>query len=272
LTLDNDGTSAAGSDQPDDCSRAQARLARDLIRQCDVKGVLHTHTHGDDGAHSLSAMVATAHEIGLEYLGVSDHLLAGAEFQGLDEDGIERQRDEIEDLKDRYPGFDILQGVEVDADADGGLPLGEESLRKFDYVIVSLADGHHLDDSQQTRRAIRVVQNPLTSIMSKPVGDLMLRKPPVPLDMEAVLQAAADAGIAVEIDANPQCLDLNLNCCLRAQELGVYLAINPNAHRAARLVDYRHAVEMVRDAGICCNSILNTMTAEELRAFLAGSR
>ena len=76
----------------------------------------------------------------------------------------------------------------------------------------------------------------------------------------------------MEIDANPQCLDLILNCWVRAQELGVYLAINPNAHRAARLVDYRHAVEMVRDAGICCNSILNTMTAEELRAFLAGSR
>jgi DNA polymerase (family 10) len=96
----------------------------------------------------------------------------------------------------------------------------------------------------------------------------MLRKPPVPVEMEAVLQAAAEAGIAVEIDANPHSLDLDWSCCHRAQELGVMLSINPNAHRAARLVDYWHGVELARDAGICCRSILNTMSGEELRSYL----
>ena len=269
--LDDTSASPRDAEQSSECSFSSQSTQLDLIRQCDVKGVLHTHTRGDDGAHSLSAMVATAHDIGLEYLGVSDHFRCSTSQNGLDGDGVRRQRDEIEDLKESYPGFDILQGVEVDVCKDGSLPLNDETLSSFDYVIVSLDGSCEKDAKKLTARAIKIIQNPMTRIISKPLGDYMLRQPPVPLDMEAVLQAAAAAKTAVEIDANPHSLDLDWNFCHRAQELGVLLSINPNAHRAARLVDYRHGVELVRNAGICCRTILNTMTSQELRAYFSAS-
>ena len=239
----------------------------DLVRQCDIKGVLHTHTRVDDGFHSLSAMVETAREIGLEYLGVSDHYRCSTSRNGMDSDGMKRQRDEIEDLMEKYPGFDILQGVELDVCSNGSLPLDEKILDTFDYVIVSLDGSLEEDAVAQTERALRIIQNPLTKIISKPLGNLMLRRPPVPLDIEAVLAAAAETRTAVEIDAHPSSFELDWFHCHLAQELGVLLSINPNAHRAARLVDYRHGVELARRAGICCSSILNTMTSQKLRDY-----
>ena len=267
-SLENHKSSSQDSFSPSGSISSKAANL-DLIRQCDVKGVLHTHTHGDDGFHSLSAMVETARKIGLEYLGVSDHYRCSTSKNGLNKEGVHRQRIEIEELKEKYPDFDIFQGVEVDVCSNGSLPLDDEILQLFDYVIVSLDGSHDLDVSQQTERAVKVVQNRHTRIISKPFGDYMLRKPPVPLDMDTVLNAAAESKTAIEIDANPHSLDLDWIFCRRAQDLGVMLSINPNAHRAARLVDYRHGVELARDAGICCQSILNTMTSADLRAYFA---
>jgi DNA polymerase (family 10) len=263
---------ASSPDLSGDCTQSFPTPKVNLVRQCDVKGVLHSHTRGDDGAHSLTAMVRTANEIGLVYLGVSDHVRISNGTNGLSADGIARQRDEMLDLMEMFPGFDILQGVEVDVDADGNLPVADELLAEIDYEIVSLADGKELTPAQETERALRAIRHPLVSIMSKPVGDYMLRRPPVPMDMPAVIEAAAESRTAVEIDANPHSLQLDWTCCHQAQELGVFMAINPNAHRAARLVDYRHGVELARDAGICCRSLLNTMSADELREYFAGSR
>jgi DNA polymerase (family 10) len=243
-----------------------------LVRQCDVKGVLHSHTHYGDGAHSLGAMVATAREIGLEYLGISDHFLSPSRANGLNAAMIDQQRGEIEVLKREFPDFDILQGVEVDAGPDGSLPLDEAVLAQFDYVIVSLADGHDPDPQRQTDCILEAIRNRHTKILSKPVGNYMLKKAPVPMDLEAILQAAARASVTVEIDANPVSMELDWCFCHRAQELGVLLSINPNAHRAARLVDYRHGVELARSAGIACRSILNTMTCAELRSYFKRQR
>lgn len=243
-----------------------------LVRQCDVRGVLHSHSRYGDGAHSLRAMVETAREIGFEYLGISDHFRCPSRQNGLNATGVARQREEIEALMESYPGFYILQGVEVDVGPDGRFPLSDETLAEFDYVIVSLADGHELSREDLTAWTISIAKDPRTTILGKPVGDYVLRKPPLPLDMEAVLQAAAKAGVPVEIDANPHCLELDWSCCHRAQELGVMLAISPNAHRAARLVDYRHGVELARSAGVYCCNILNTLNHKALRAYLARNR
>ncbi|MFH1841692.1 MAG: PHP domain-containing protein [bacterium] len=250
----------------------ESAAAIDLVRQCDVRGVLHSHTQYGNGAHSLDTMVETAREIGLEYLGISDHYRCSGRDDGLCEDSMARQREEIEMLREKYPDFDILQGVEVDADPDGNLPLDDETLAGFDYVIVSLANGHALDHYKLTDWMIKVAQHPRTTILGKPVGACMLQKPPQPVDMEKVLQTAAVAGIILEIDANPCCDELDWSACHRAQELEVLLSINPNAHRAARLVDYRHGVEFARSAGVRCRNIMNTMSYVELRKYLSRRR
>lgn len=239
-----------------------------LVRPCDVRGVLHCHTAYSGGAHRLRDMVETARQIGLDYLGVSDHARSEHDPHGLDARALAHQREEIEALREEYPDFDLLQGVEVYMARDGSMPLDDEALASVDYVIVSLLNGRDDPPAHRTEHAIRAIMNPYTTILSKPVTGYMLAHPPAPIDLDAVLAAAAETRTAVEVSAIPEDVDAEWVHCRRAQQLGVLLSINPNAHRAARLVDYRHGVELTRKAGLCCRQILNTLTAPELRAYL----
>jgi DNA polymerase (family 10) len=246
-------------------------LARiqELVRPCDIKGILHAHSRWTDGAHSLESMVETAREIGLEYLGISDHFHSEDHQEGLDLAAAKVQRAEVDRLVLKYPDFDILQGVEIDANRDGSLPLDDETLGIFDFVIVSFPENGGYVREELLERVIRVASHPKVTILGNPVGDFMLRGCNGDGDMERVLNAAASGGTAVEINANPCCSKLDWTCCQMAQELGVYMAISPNAHRAARLVDYRHGAQLAHDAGITCGNILNTLNSAELRLRLA---
>jgi len=241
----------------------------DLVRPCDIKGILHSHSRYGDGAHTLESMAATAKEIGLEYLGISDHFRSKAHRDGLDVDEVRAQRQEIERLRGELDGFELLQGVELDADPDGSLPIDDKTLALFDYVIVSFPENGGYEKTSLTERVVKVARHPRVTILGKPVGDFMLRSSNGMLDMEAVITAAAAGGTAVEINANPQCPELDWSWCLRAQQMGVAMAISPDAHRAARLVDYRHGAELAQSGGICCASILNTLCARQLRSYLA---
>lgn len=240
----------------------------DLVRPCDIRGILHSHSRYGDGAHPLASMVDTAREIGLDYLGISDHYQSEAHRDGLSLEELAAQRAEIDELQSRNPGFDILQGIEMDALPDGRLPLDDDTLGTFDYVIVSFPENGGYDPETLTDQVVAAARHPRVAILGRPVGDFMMRSSNGVLDMEAVLKAAAESGTAVEVNANPSCPELDWSCCRRAQELGVPIAISPNAHRAARLVDYRHGAELAQDAGLCCSSILNTLTVTDLRQYL----
>lgn len=253
-------------------SRAPEGAADQLVRPCDIKGILHSHSRWTDGAHSLASMVETAQEIGLEYLGISDHFRTEAHRDGLDLQAARVQRQEIERLRVLNPSFDILQGIELDANGDGSLPLDEPTLGWFDYVIVSFPANGGYDTERLTDQIVRAVAHPRVAIVGKPMGDFMLQGGKAGVDMRRVLEAAAAHHTAVEVTANPSCAELDWSHCKLAQELGVYLAISPDAHRAARLVDYRYGTELARSAGVCCGSILNTMNHFELRRYLAGAR
>lgn len=262
----------------EDCSRGQftldevsnlnAKTGNDLVRPCDIKGILHSHSRYCDGAHPLISMVETAREIGLDYLGISDHFKTYAHQDGLDISGVKVQRQEVDLLLKKYPNFGILQGVELDANPDGTLPLDDATLMFFDYVIVSfpkIKGGY--DPVTFTDQVVKVATHPLVTILGRPVGDSILNKERKCLDMQRVLEAAAEGKTAVEVNANPDADHIDWEFCRMAQELGVYMSISPDAHRAARLVDYRHGAEQAHDAGISCASILNTMKLSELKIY-----
>ncbi len=241
----------------------------DLVRPCDIKGILHSHSRWTDGAHSLESMVDIAREIGLEYLGISDHFLSENHQEGLDLSAAKVQREEVDRLLEKYPDFDVLQGVEVDVNPDGTLPVDDDTLDHFDFVIAAFPENDGYNREQLLEQATKVASHPKVTILGTPVGDFMLRSCDDSKDMERLLTMAAEGGTAVEINANPSSLELDWTCCQMAQELGVYLAISPNAHRAARLVDFRHGAELAKAAGMTCNSILNTMSSEQVRYHLA---
>ncbi len=244
----------------------------DLVRPCDIRGLLHAHTRNVDGCHSMRRMVETAIALGLEYLGISDHFCSSVHPEGLDAEGEDIQREEIDCLRRQFPGFELLHGVELNADADGVLPLDDDLLATFDYVLVSLAAPNGSSIHEYTNMALRVIDNPWVSVVSKPLGDYMLRPAPLPLDMDTVLKAAAAGGTIVEVDANPRSLELCHDHCAMARDYGVKLVINTDAHRAARLGDYRHGVEIAREAGIPCHCLVNTFTAAELRRHITVKR
>ena len=174
-----------------------------------------------------------------------------------------------------YPhmtAYDILQGVELDANPDGSLPLDDATLGWFDFVIVSFPANGGWDPQRLTNQIVRAAANPHVAILGKPMGEFMLQGAKAGVDMWRVLEAAAEQRTGVEVTANPCCAELDWSNCKLAQEMGVYMAISPDAHRAARLVDYRHGTEMARSAGVCCGSVLNTMDHFELRRYLMRGR
>lgn len=264
----DDVSTTKGHFSLDEVTDLNNSTGNDLVRPCDIKGILHSHSRYTDGVHPLASMVNTAQEIGLEYLGISDHFKSEAHQNGLDLSAAKVQRREIEILLDKFPGFDILQGVELDANVDGTLPLDDTTLMLFDYVIVSFPENGGYDRDKLTDQVIKIASHPLVTILGRPVGDCILRCQGENLEMEQVLEAAAAGKTAVEVNANPTSMELDWKCCLQAQDLGVYMAISPNAHRAARLVDYRHGAELAHDAGLRCGSILNTLNSQDLRAYL----
>ena len=237
----------------------------DLLRPCDILGILHSHSRYADGAHSLRRMVETARGLGLEYLGVSDHLRSVRHPEGLDAEGEAAQLEEISALRAEFADFDLLHGLEVDAASDGTIDLPLGVLEHLDYVIAALPEPEGHTKDSYTEAALKVIRHPDVDVISRPVGSYMLTKPPVPLDMMRVLKAAAETGTVVEVDANPACADLDGTHCRLAADLQVHLAINPNAHRAARLVDYRQGVEIAREMGLDCRQFVNTLTARQLR-------
>jgi len=257
-------------EQPWPCQDSCSIRHFELLRQCDVRGLLHCHTAYVDGAHDLPAIIHTARELGLEYLGVSDKLATELCADGLCAERMASQRAEIKAHNANGNGFTLLHGAEVEVDAEGNLPLDDDVLAGFDYVVATMRQSHGLDRERQTARAVRAVSHPRVSILGHPIGHFMTTGRELPLDIDRVLTTAADLNVAVEIDANPAHDDLDWKNCYHAQTLGVTLVIASDAHRAARLGDYRHGAEMTRDAGLCCRQILNTQTADEVRAFFRG--
>ncbi|MCB1183489.1 hypothetical protein KDM41_08645 [bacterium] len=240
----------------------------DPVRPCDIRGILHSHSRWTDGAHSLASMVETAREIGLEYLGVSDHFISDTHRDGLDLDAARVQRQEVNRLREKHADFDVFQGIEIDVNADGTLPVDDDTLDMFDFVIASFPVNGDNTPEALLRRMVAAAGHPKVTILGKPMGDYMLRGCEGLADIEQVLRAAAANNKAVELDANPNCPEIDWTCCRMAQEMGVYMVISPNAHRAARLVDFRHGAQLAHDAGLICGWILNTKSTAELRGHL----
>jgi DNA polymerase (family 10) len=238
-----------------------------LVRQSDVRGLLHCHTAYADGAHNLRARVETARDLGLEYLGITDKARSDYCADGLSLGAIARQREEIEALNEELTDFRVLHGVEVETCPAGDLPVEEKTLAGFDYVVATLKACHDLDRETYTGRALRAIMNPYVTVLGHPVGHYMTSAADLPLDLDTVLRAAATARVAVEFDANPDHPDLDWRHCTRAQSLGVTLVIASDAHRAARLADYRHGAELSRSAGLCSNQILNTQPVDAVLDF-----
>jgi DNA polymerase (family X) len=250
---------------------AEGRLPA-LVSEEDLRGLFHVHTDASDGRDSLETMVRATRDAGYRYVAITDHSKSAGYAGGLSEERVRSQRAQIRDLRRRFPELRIFHGSEADILADGSIDYGDEFLGEFDLVVASMHSGFRLPREEQTARLVRAVRNPRVSILGHPTGRLLLSREAVPADMEAVIDAAAEAGCALEINASPHRMDLDWRLVRRAVERGVPLAIDPDAHSTRELGYVPYGVAMARKGWAGPSGVLNTRTPEDLVAWLEERR
>jgi DNA polymerase (family 10) len=249
------------------------RLPGPLLTEQDVRGVLHCHSTWSDGQASIREMAEATMKLGYSYIGICDHSKVAAYAGGLNEDAVKRQQEEIDKLNEEYAGrFRILKGTECDILRDGALDYGEETLGRFDFVVASIHSLFNLPAEEQTRRLLRAIENPYTSIIGHPTGRILLSRDGYGLDMEAVIDRAGELGVCIEINANPLRLDLDWRWLRRAKDHGVKIPICPDAHNPAGLEDIRYGVGIARKGWLTPADVPNTLGVDDLLAFFKSQR
>jgi DNA polymerase (family X) len=249
----------------DEVALARARKLPRLVEQQDLKGLLHVHTDFSDGVHSLREMAEATRARGYRYLGISDHSQSAHYAGGLSTDAILRQHELIDALNDEFgQSFRILKGIESDIRADGSLDYTHDVLASFDFVVTSVHSRFRGSKLEQTARIIKAVSNPFSTILGHVTGRLLLRRAGYDVDMEAILSACAEYGVAIEINCNPHRLELDWRWHRRAIELGCLLSINPDAHSVRELDLVHWGIAIARKGGVGRQSVLNAKSRAQL--------
>ena len=243
-----------------------------LVTPGDIKGILHVHTSYSDGTKSIEEMAAACIGLGYEYLGICDHSKSAFYANGLSEDRIKQQHEEIDKLNDKYPNFKIFKGIESDILIDGSLDYPDKILETFDLVVASVHSKLKMTEDEATKRLEKVMNNPFTTILGHPTGRLLLAREGFPVNMQYIIDLAKKNGIVIEINANPHRFDLDWRHCKYAKEKGVMIAVNPDAHNIEGIKDVDYGIGIARKGWLEKQDILNTMGAAEIHLFFQSKR
>ncbi|MBI3335934.1 MAG: PHP domain-containing protein [Candidatus Portnoybacteria bacterium] len=244
-----------------------------LIEYDALKGDLQVQTNWSDGEHSIREMVEAAVEAGLHYIGITDHTKAIAVAGGLDEKIIEKQFKEIDQLQKEFKGkFEILKSAEIDILKDGSLDLSDEMLVRLDYTLVTLHTHGKMSEKEITERVIKAMKNPYVDILGHPTGRLILRRQAYEVNVEEIIKAAKEYGVAIEVNAYPERLDLKDVYIRKAVEAGVKLVINSDAHNKAHFKFLRFGIAQARRGWATSEDILNTLPVEQFLKKLRRNR
>lgn len=244
-----------------------------LVTRGDLRGALHNHTEASDGAGTLEEMRAAAGAWGLSYFGISEHSESAFYAHGLDAERLKKQLIDIERLN-ATPGCVLLTGVESDILEKGALDYPDEVLRALplEVIVASVHKRLGADRAAATERMVNAARSPWAHVIGHPTGRLLLGRAPMEYDVEAMLDACAESGCAVELNANPQRLDLSARHAAMARERGVLVSIAADAHHVRELDNLEHGIAVARRAGLGPKDVLNCMELPELRAWLSARR
>ncbi len=247
-----------------------------LLRSSDLRGTIHNHTTASDGAHTLREMCDAALARGLTYFGVCDHSRSLQIAHGLSIEELDAQIEAVRQLNEDYQAegvdFRVFAGSEVDILSDGTMDFPDEVLARLDLVVASVHTGFNMTEAQATERIVQAVSNPYVDVLGHPTGRLLLRREGYPLDHHAVLDACAEHGVAVELNASPWRLDVDWRFVRAARERGVLVSVNPDAHSVEGLDATRWGVAAAQKGGLTADGSLTSKTADELADWLAARR
>jgi DNA polymerase (family 10) len=239
-----------------------------LLRLEDLRGDLHCHSRATDGHDTIEAMARAAAAHGYEYLSINDHSRHVTVAHGLDRRRLLAQIRSIDRLNAKLDGITVLKSIEVDILEDGTLDLPDGMLKELDFTVCAIHYGFGHGRAKQTARVLRAMDNPHFSILAHPTGRLLNAREPLQLDLERVLEGARERGRILEVNAQPDRLDLDDRACRIAKEVGVRLAVSTDAHSVADLDLMRHGVDQARRGWIEATDVVNTRPLKELRALL----
>lgn len=244
-----------------------------LITDADLKGSLHNHSTWSDGVHSLEEMAVFCKDtLQLEYLGICDHSRSAFYANGLNEQRVYAQQQEIEALNIKLAPFRIFKGIESDILNDGSLDYSEEILKTFDFVVASVHSNLRMDEEKATARLIKAIENPYTTILGHPTGRLLLSRKGYPINYTKVIDACAANNVAIEINANPLRLDLDWRWHHYALEKGVLLSVNPDAHRKEGFHDMHYGILVGRKGGLTAKQCLNAFSLANISQYFGNKK
>jgi DNA polymerase (family 10) len=251
---------------------AESRKLPKLVEEKDIRGIFHNHTVYSDGSATLEEMVEAARAAGYEYIGISDHSQSAKYAHGLEIKRVYEQQKAIDALQKKHKDITIFKGTECDILPDGTLDYPDDVLASFDFVVASIHSKFKMTEAEMTKRIVKAIRNPYVTILGHPTGRLLLTREAYPLDMRAIIKAASDYGVAIELNANPMRLDLDWRLGPVAVEMGVPVSINPDAHSVEGIRDVPYGVGIARKGWLTRESVLNTKSAAEMKKVLAKRR
>lgn len=230
-------------------------------------GLLHFHTTQSDGLNSLEQMVVAAEKIGFNYAAVCDHSKSAFYANGLKEDAIISQREIVKEINS-LSRIKVFHGIESDILSDGSLDYPDEILSTFDFIVASIHSSFSLSEDEMTSRIIKSVENPYTDVLAHPTGRLLLAREPYRVNIRKVIDACSANGVTIEINANPQRLDLDWREIFYAREKGCKFAINPDAHSVEGILDINYGIKIARKGGMQSDEVINCLNKNDFIKYL----
>ena len=244
-----------------------------LVSELHIRGDLHMHSTWSDGRNTIADMVSASKQLGYEYIAITDHSERAGSSRALAAADVPNQRQEVDTVRARTRGIDVLHGIEVDIMLDGSLDFDDTLLEGFDLVLASLHDSGGQNAAQLAERYLRALRHPLVNVITHPVNRAPGRSDGYPLDFDRLFAVAADTGTAMEIDGAAGHLDLDGAMARRAVAAGVTLVVDSDSHRMDALGrQMRFGVGTARRGWIEPRHVLNTRPVDDVRAFVARKR
>lgn len=239
-----------------------------LVEAKDIRGDLHVHSIWSDGRASIIELAQAARSLGYEYIALSDHSPSVGIAGGIGREKMEEKIEAVAEANDSLEGITVLMGAEVDIKADGSLDYPDDLLERMDVVVASVHMAQQQKERTITGRLISAIENQNVDIIGHPTGRIINQREPSDMDFHAVLEAAARAGTALEINAHPSRLDLNDVNARAAKEMGVQMSINSDAHDAGQLLNMKYGINVARRAWLEKKDLINAMDLKDLIQFL----
>jgi DNA polymerase (family 10) len=256
-------------EKPSILSLAKTHTFNDLIQPADIKGIIHSHSTWSDGSHTIEEMAEACIRDGYEYLVISDHSKSAVYANGLSEEKIREQHQQVDELNKKYAPFRVFKSIESDILGDGALDYSDRILSTFDLVIASVHSNLKMQEEKAMTRLLNAISNPFTTILGHMTGRLLLSRPGYPVDHKAIIDACAEYKVAIEINANPRRLDMDWEWVDYAMEKNVLLSIDPDAHDTSEYANCRFGVLAGQKGGLKKQNNLSSFSLKEFEQYLA---